>query len=98
MNTAAHYRLAKGTAIRPERFGALVYRYDNRRLYFIHSHAVAAFVAGLDGAMPLSEAVAAFVADNGLAGPARDTLVQTVERLEGLGIIQAVAGAIEDQC
>ena len=36
MNTtvelATCYRLAPGVAIRPERFGGLVYRYDNRRL------------------------------------------------------------------
>ena len=89
MNTAAHYRLAEGVAIRPERFGALVYRYDNRRLYFIHSRTAADFVGGLDGAHPLGQAVAAFVDRHALPPEAGDTLLGTLDQLETMGLICA---------
>ena len=32
MNPAHRYQLADGVAIRPERFGGLVYHYSNRQL------------------------------------------------------------------
>ena len=51
----ACYRLAPGVAIRPERFGGLVYRYDNRRLYFLHSHQAVEFINCLDGRRSLQE-------------------------------------------
>ena len=89
MNTAAHYRLAEGVAIRPERFGALVYRYDNRRLYFIHSRTAADFVGGLDGAHPLGRAVAAFVDRHALPPETGDTLLGTLGQLETMGLICA---------
>ncbi|MFO1113233.1 MAG: mycofactocin biosynthesis chaperone MftB [Rhodospirillales bacterium] len=49
MNLDDYYRLADGIAVRPERFGGLAYSYHDRRLYFIHSHGLAAFAGGLDG-------------------------------------------------
>ena len=87
MSASACYRLADGVAIRPERFGALVYRYDNRRLYFIHSHAVADFVGGLDGTRPLDEAVARFVRERALPAGVGDTLRDTVDKLQRMGIV-----------
>ena len=93
MNVTAPYRLAQGVAIRSERFGALVYRYDNRRLYFIHSRDAADFVAGLDGARPLEEAVNDFVSHRALPSSTADTLVDTVGKLERMGIISVVPSA-----
>ena len=61
MNLASCYRLADGVAVRSERFGGLVYRYDNRRLYFLHSRNVADFVSGLDGLRPLQKAMEDFL-------------------------------------
>ena len=87
---ATPYRLAEGVAIRPERFGALVYRYDNRRLYFIHSHAVAAFVTGLDGTRPLDHAIESFIRDNDLEVTAGETLEKTVGQLTRMGIVEPI--------
>jgi putative mycofactocin binding protein MftB len=88
MNRIGCYRLAQNVAIRPERFGALVYNYDNRHLYFIHSHLVADFMIGLNGARPLGEAIDEFVAHRALSASAADTLLETVGRLERMGMVK----------
>ena len=88
MNVKACYRLADGVAMRPERFGGLIYRYDNRRLYFIHSPETADFLTGLDGSRTLHEAVADFVARKQLGESSGDTLIRTVEQLENMGIVE----------
>jgi putative mycofactocin binding protein MftB len=88
MNRIGCYRLAENVAIRPERFGALVYNHGNRQLYFIHSHLVADFMIGLDGARPLGEAVEAFVAQRALPASATDTLLETIGRLERMGMVE----------
>jgi putative mycofactocin binding protein MftB len=87
MNLATCYRLADGVAIRSERFGGLVYRYDNRRLYFLHSHEIADFVGGLDGLRPLKKALEDFLVSRGLPETAGETLVKTVAQLEKIGIL-----------
>lgn len=84
---AARYRLAPGVAIRPERFGGLVYRYDNRRLYFLQSHQVVDLVNHLDGRRSLQDVLDEFLRLRDLPGSARETLVAAVARLEGLGIV-----------
>ncbi len=91
MKTHNCYRLVRNVAIRPERFGALVYNYGNRQLYFIHSHLVAEFMVGLGSERPLEEAVATFVAERALPQSAADTLIDTVAKLERIGIMEAVA-------
>jgi putative mycofactocin binding protein MftB len=89
MNRIGCYRLAQNVAIRPERFGALVYNHDNRQLYFIHSHLVADFMIGLDGARPLGEAIEAFVAHRALSASAADTRLETGGRLERMGMVKS---------
>jgi len=88
---AARYRLAPGVALRPERFGGLVYRYDNRRLYFLRSHQTVDFVTHLDGRRSLEEALDAFLLARALPGSARETLVEAVARLTRLGILARLA-------
>lgn len=87
MNLASCYRLADGVAVRSERFGGLVYRYDNRRLYFLHSREVADFVSGLDGLRPLQKALEEFLTYRGLPTAVSETLVKTVAQLEKMGIL-----------
>ncbi len=87
MNLSVCYRLAPGVAIRRERFGGLVYRYDNRRLYVLHSHDVVNFVSGLDSVRPLGEALDDFLASRGFPEASRETLVKAIARLEELGIL-----------
>lgn len=87
----ACYRLAPGVAIRPERFGGLVYRYDNRRLYFLHSHQAVEFVNCLDGRRSLQEQLDDFLADREMPASAGEALIKTVARLEQLGILTHAA-------
>ena len=84
----AGYRLAPGVVIRQENFGGLVYRYDNRRLYFLYSHPVVEFVQGLDGKRPLQEALDSFLAA-WVRSPSttREALIKVVAQLERLGIL-----------
>ncbi len=85
------YRLADGVALRAERFGALAYRYDSRRLFFIHSRDAADFVASLDGTMPLDAALGDFLACRALPASMRETLLATIEKLERIGVVRATA-------
>lgn len=90
MNATMPYRLAQGVSVRSERFGALIYRYDNRRLYFIHSRNVADFISGLDGSQPLEDAVADHLADHSLPPSTGDSLLRTMGQLEKMGIVNSV--------
>ena len=83
----ACYRLAPGVAFRLERFGGLVYRYDNRRLYFLRSHQTVDFVNLLDGRRSLRATLDEFLQARELPGSAREALVEAVARLEQLGIL-----------
>ncbi|MCP5426485.1 MAG: mycofactocin biosynthesis chaperone MftB [Gammaproteobacteria bacterium] len=87
MNLEISYRLAPSVAIRPERFGGLVYRYDNRRLYFLHSHELVEFVRELDGKRPLREALADFLRARDLPDSAQDTLIKALTQLLRLDIL-----------
>ena len=95
MNTtvelATCYRLAPGVAIRPERFGGLVYRYDNRRLYFLHSHRAVEFVNGLDGCRSLRETLDDFLTSREMPPSTGETLVKAVAQLERLGLLTHAA-------
>lgn len=92
MNLDARYQLADGVAIRPERFGGLVYHYDNRRLYFLHSHELAAFVGGLTAEQPLAEAMAAFRDRYGLPAEAQEAMLRSLSALERIGLLVPVGG------
>jgi putative mycofactocin binding protein MftB len=87
MNLDAYYSVAPGVAIRPERFGGLAYRYDNRRLFFLHSHELVDFVRQLDGAAPLADVLDDFLTARALPVSARETFIKAMTQLEKLGII-----------
>ena len=95
MNLDTHYCLARGVAIRPERFGGLVYRYDNRRLFFLHSHDLVEFVSGLNGSRSLREALEEFIQARALPESARDVFVKAVTQLEKLNILDAPHSGID---
>jgi putative mycofactocin binding protein MftB len=81
------YRLAQGVAVRTEKFGGLVYRHDNRRLYFLHSHEMVGFLNELDGLGALGEVLDRFIEARGLPETTRDTLLDAVAQLEKLGVV-----------
>jgi mycofactocin biosynthesis protein MftB len=90
MKLDTHYKLADGVALRPERFGGLVYRYDNRRLYFLRSHELTEFVGELTGERPLAEAMDEFRQSHGLSVEAGEGMLNAVAALEKIGIVVPV--------
>ena len=81
------YGLAPKVSVRPERFGGLVYRYDNRALYFLHSRPLVDFLVGLDGTRPLGAALDEFAEDRGLGAKARRSLENALGQLKTKGIL-----------
>ncbi|HCB13816.1 MAG TPA: mycofactocin biosynthesis chaperone MftB [Gammaproteobacteria bacterium] len=92
---AACYRLAPGVAIRPERFGGLVYRYDNRRLYFLHSHQAVEFINCLDGRRSLQEILDEFLASRDMPPSASETLIRAAGQLERMGLLTTGAAVAQ---
>lgn len=74
--------------MRQERFGGLVYRYDNRALLFLHSRPLVDFLMTLDGERPLGEALEEFAAERGLNDGECRALENALGQLEGKGIIR----------
>jgi putative mycofactocin binding protein MftB len=93
MNLDAHYALSRDAAVRPERFGGLVYRYDNRRLYFLYSRDLVDFVCSIDGACPLGAALDAFLATHALPANAREVFVNALVQLEQLKVLEEAHNA-----
>jgi mycofactocin biosynthesis protein MftB len=93
MNLDAHYALSRDAAVRPERFGGLVYRYDNRRLYFLYSRDLVDFVCSIDGACPLGAALDAFLATRALPANAREVFVNALVQLEQLKVLEETCDA-----
>ena len=88
VNTEHSYEVPAQVSVRRERFGGLVYRYDNRALLFLHSRPLVDFLVGLDGERSLGEALEEFVAERGLGGGERRALENALGQLEGKGIIR----------
>lgn len=86
MELTAIYRLAPYAAIRAERFGGLIYRYDNRRLYFLHAPELVGLLNALDGTVTLGEALDAL----GAPEPARGRYIRALAQLERLGVMTRV--------
>lgn len=90
MDLNACYRLASGVAIRPERFGGLIYRHDTRRLYFLHSPELVDFVCALDGKQTLAETLDTFLAQRALSDAHREPFINALVHLEQLEVLDEV--------
>lgn len=88
VNTERSYEVPAKVSVRRERFGGLVYRYDNRALLFLHSRPLVDFLVGLDGKRPLGTALEEFADERGLDDGERRALENALGRLEGKGIIR----------
>ncbi len=88
LKTDGSYGVPPQVSVRPERFGGLVYRYDNRALLFLHSRPLVEFLVGLDGGRPLGAALDDFAAEKGLGEGERRALENALGQLEGKGIIR----------
>ena len=92
MDLTACYRLSRNASIRPERFGGLVYRYDNRRLYFLYSRDLVDFVCAIDDTRPLGVALDDFFAARDLPTAARGAFVTALTQLEHMQVLAAEDG------
>lgn len=87
MERTATYRLAPYAVLRAERFGGLIYRYDNRRLYFLHAPELVGLLNALDGSITLDDALDMLHPSE----QARGQYIRAVAHLERLGVIIRVA-------
>lgn len=88
VNTQQRYKVPLQVSVRQERFGGLVYRYDNRALLFLHSRPLVDFLVELDGERPLGAALEEFVVERGLDDGERRALENALDQLERKGIIR----------
>lgn len=88
MDATKRYALSAQAAIRPEKFGGLAYRYDNRRLYFLHSKVMVDFLLGLDGAASLDASIDGFLAERKMSPANKPMFLNTVEKLEKLEVLR----------
>ena len=87
MDLESRYCLSRHAAIRQERFGGLIYRHDNRRLYFLHSRELVEFVSELDGARPLAAALDDYLVTRALPPATRETFIRALSQLERLEVL-----------
>ena len=88
VNIEQSYEVPAKVSVRNERFGGLVYRYDNRALLFLHSRPLVDFLKGLDGEKTLGAALEEFAAERGLDDGQRRAMENALGQLEGKGIIR----------
>lgn len=88
VNTEQSYEVPAKVSVRQERFGGLVYRYDNRALLFLHSRPLVEFLVELDGEQPLGAALEEFAVERGLDDGERQALENALDQLERKGIIR----------
>lgn len=88
VNTEQSYEVPDKVSVRQERFGGLVYRYDNRALLFLHSRPLVEFLVELDGEQPLGAALEEFAVERGLDDGERRGLENALDQLERKGIIR----------
>jgi hypothetical protein len=68
----------------------LVYHYQDRRLYFLHSHELTDFVSGLTGQLSLTEAITVFREHRRLPLESGETILKSLAALERLGLLVPV--------
>ncbi len=92
MDGTKRYALSTQAALRRERFGGLVYRYDNRRLYFVHSLAMVDFLDQLDGSQPLDATIDGFLSARKVpekqAAAQKASFMTAMQKLESLEVLR----------
>lgn len=80
-------RLAPRVSVRAERFGGLIYRYDDRALILVRSRPLVDLLLGLDGTRPLKEVLGKLAASHGLGDKELRALEDALGRLKERGIV-----------
>lgn len=91
INAEQSYGIASQVSVRPERFGGLIYRYDNRALYFLHSRPLVDFLEVLEesgSGRTLGAALEEFAAEREMSEGDRKALENALGQLEGKGVIR----------
>lgn len=88
VDTGSRYEVPAQVAVRQEKFGGLVYRYDNRALLFLHSKPLVDFLETLDGETTLGDALEDFAVERGMEEKQRRAMEKALGQLEGKGIIR----------
>jgi putative mycofactocin binding protein MftB len=88
MDPGLRYVLSDRAAVRRERFGGLIYRHDNRRLYFVHSREVVDLLGCLDGSASLDESLDRFLETRRLPPTARPALLGALARLHAEEVLR----------
>lgn len=81
-----HLKLHPSVSLRPERFGALAYSFDNRRLSFLKHPDLVEVVESLDGDRTVGEVLAAV----GIHSARCEPFLQALETLHRSGMIVEV--------
>lgn len=89
MNSTCAFRLAPGVALRPERFGGLIYERHSRRLLFVNSPELATLLGELDGVRPLDEVIDTFLARRELPADMRATLLRQLDEFARRALVVA---------
>ncbi|QYJ16142.1 hypothetical protein Rxycam_01973 [Rubrobacter xylanophilus DSM 9941] len=84
----ARCTLAPQVSVRAERFGGLVYRYDDRALLFLRSRPLVELLLGLDGTKTLKEALEELAAERDLGARELRAVKDALGKLEERGIVR----------
>ncbi len=87
LDLARPYRLTPGVSIRPEKFGALLYSYHKRQLYFLYNRPLVAFMENLDGSQTLGAALDGFLTRQGLAAANKPVFVRALTKLKAMEVL-----------
>lgn len=90
MNPTDVFRLAHGVAVRPERFGGLIYERSSRRLLFLNSPDLTALLGELDGERPLAQVLDCYLEARALPASAGATLLRQLADLVRRDVVVAV--------
>ena len=88
VNIEHSYEVPAKVSVRNERFGGLVYRYDNRALLFLHSRPLVHFLRELDRERPLGVPLAELAAERGMDEAQRRGPENAIGQLRGKGIMR----------
>ncbi len=87
MDLDRKYRLAPGVSIRPEKFGALLYSYHKRQLYFLYNRPLVDFVSELESMPEVGTALDNFLTDRKLGAANKPVFVKALEKLEAMEVL-----------
>lgn len=87
------YEVPSQVAVRREKFGGLIYRYDNRALLFFHSLPLVDFLLEMNPEKPVGDSLDEYVSRNDMGETQRQAIENALGQLETKGIIRELRSA-----